>query len=305
MGIFSKIKEGLTKTRQGFSGKMENLFSGLKKIDEETYEELEEILISADIGVDVSIKVVDELRQEVKENKVKDPEEVYELLKNKLVEVMGSTPEPLNKDSSDLTVILVVGVNGGGKTTTVGKLAKNLKDNGDRVLLAAADTFRAAAIEQLSAWGDRIGVDVIKHQESADPAAVVYDAIAAAKARNADYLICDTAGRLHTKKNLMQELSKIRRVISREIPDAPQEVLLVLDATTGQNAIKQAEVFLEATSVTGIVLTKLDGTAKGGVVIATREELGIPVKYIGVGEKEDDLQNFVPEEFVEALFETS
>ncbi|UMZ73331.1 signal recognition particle-docking protein FtsY [Natranaerofaba carboxydovora] len=305
MGIFSKIKDGLTKTRQGFSGKMENLFSGLKKIDEETYEELEEILISADIGVDVSIKVVDELRQEVKENKVKDPEEVYGLLKNKLVEVMGSTPEPLNKDTSDLTVIMVVGVNGGGKTTTVGKLAKNLKDNGDRVLLAAADTFRAAAIEQLSAWGDRIGVDVIKHQESADPAAVVYDAIAAAKARNADYLICDTAGRLHTKKNLMQELSKIRRVISREIPDAPQEVLLVLDATTGQNAIKQAEVFLEATSVTGIVLTKLDGTAKGGVVIATREELGIPVKYIGVGEREDDLQNFDPEEFVEALFETS
>ncbi len=305
MGIFSKIKEGLSKTREGFSSKMDRLFSGLKKVDEETYEELEEILISADIGVDVSMKIVDDLRNEVKENKIKDPQEIYELLKDKLVDVMGRDLEPLYEDPDNPTVILVVGVNGGGKTTTVGKLAKNLKDSGNKVILAAADTFRAAAIDQLAAWGSRVGVDVIKHQEGSDPAAVVYDAISAARSRNTDYLICDTAGRLHTKKNLMQELAKIRKVIDREIPGAPQEVLLVLDATTGQNAIKQAEVFLEATSVTGICLTKLDGTAKGGVVIATKEELGIPVKYIGVGEKVDDLQEFDPKKFVDALFETS
>ncbi len=305
MGMFSKIKEGLYKTREGFSTKMDNLFSGLKKVDEETYEEIEEILISADIGVDLSIKIVDEVRKEVKENKIKDPQKIYDLLKNKLIEVIGKEPEPLKKDTSSLTVILVVGVNGGGKTTTVGKLAKNLKDQGEKVVIAAGDTFRAAAIEQLLNWGEKVGVDVIKHQEGSDPAAVVFDAISAARSRGADYLICDTAGRLHTKKNLMQELSKIRKVIDREIPGAPQEVLLVLDATTGQNAIKQAQVFLGATSVTGIVLTKLDGTAKGGVVIATKEELGIPVKYIGVGEKVDDLQAFDPEKFVKALFETS
>lgn len=302
MGIFSKIKEGLTKTRKGFSSRMKNLFSGLTKVDEETYEELEEILISADVGVDASMRIVDELREEVKENKIKDPMEVYEVLKRKLIDVMGEKEEPLYKNPDGLTVVLVVGVNGGGKTTTVGKLAKNLKDKGEKVLLAAGDTFRAAAIDQLKTWGDRVGVDVIRHQEGSDAAAVVYDAISAANARGVDYLICDTAGRLHTKKNLMEELSKMRRVVEREVSGGPHEVLLVLDATTGQNAIKQAEIFLEATSVTGIALTKLDGTAKGGVVIATKEELGIPVKYVGVGEKEDDLQEFDPEQFIEALF---
>ena len=304
MGLFSKFKEGLTKTRQGFVAKIEDLISGNKKIDEEMYETLEEILIQADVGVNTAVKLVEDLRKTVRERKVEDAGQVKNILKELISGMLGTEQGGISLKGQPAAVVLI-GVNGVGKTTTVGKLAYNLKKEGRKVILAAADTFRAAAIDQLEIWGKRTGCDVIKHKEGADPAAVVYDAIQAAKARRSDVLIIDTAGRLHTKTNLMEELKKIFRIISREIPTAPDEVLLVLDATTGQNAVSQAKLFAEAAGVTGIVLTKLDGTAKGGVVIGIKTELGIPVKYVGVGEQIDDLKEFNPVEFVEALFDSA
>ncbi|MBU7005469.1 signal recognition particle-docking protein FtsY [Phosphitispora fastidiosa] len=301
MGLFSKLKEGLTKTRQGFVAKIETLVSGGKKIDEELYEEIEELLIQADVGVNTAVELVEDLRKAVKERKVDDAAELRNILKELIADIMGEEQAGLSLRSKP-AVIVVVGVNGVGKTTTIGKLAHNFREEGRKVLLAAGDTFRAAAIDQLQIWAGRVGCDIIKHSEGADTAAVVFDAIQAAKARDIDVLIVDTAGRLHTKANLMEELKKLFRVISRELPDSPDEVLLVLDATTGQNAISQAKIFGEASGVTGIVLTKLDGTAKGGVVIGIKTELNIPVKYVGVGEKIDDLREFDPKEFVEALF---
>lgn len=303
MGLFSKFKEGLTKTRQGFVAKIEDLISGNKKIDEEMYETLEEILIQADVGVNTAVKLVEDLRKTVRERKVEDAGQVKNILKELISGMLGTEQGGISLKGQPAAVVLI-GVNGVGKTTTIGKLAYNLKKEGRKVILAAADTFRAAAIDQLEIWGERTDCDVIKHKEGADPAAVVYDAIQAAKARRSDVLIIDTAGRLHTKTNLMEELKKVFRVISREIPTAPDEVLLVLDATTGQNAVSQAKLFAEAAGVTGIVLTKLDGTAKGGVVIGIKTELGIPVKYVGVGEQIDDLKEFSPVEFVEALFDS-
>lgn len=301
MGFFSKLKEGLTKTRQGFVAKIENLVSIGKKIDEELYEELEELLIQADVGVNTAVELVENLRQEVKKRKIEDSQELNAVLKELIAGIMGTEEFSLNLQGQP-AVIIVVGVNGVGKTTTIGKLAYNFKAEGKKVLLAAGDTFRAAAIDQLEIWGGRVGCDVIKHKEGADPAAVVFDAIQAAKARSTDVLIVDTAGRLHTKINLMEELKKVFRVITRELPDAPNEVLLVLDAATGQNAISQAKLFGQACGTTGIVLTKLDGTAKGGVVIGIKSELDIPVKYIGIGEQIDDLKEFNPQDFVDALF---
>lgn len=301
MGLFSKLKEGLTKTRQGFVAKIETLVSGGKKIDEELYEEIEELLIQADVGVNTAIELVEDLRKIVKERKIDDAAELRNILKELIADIMGEEQVGLNLRSKP-AVIVVVGVNGVGKTTTIGKLAHNFREEGRKVLLVAGDTFRAAAIDQLQIWAGRVGCDIIKHSEGADTAAVVYDAIQAAKARDIDILIVDTAGRLHTKANLMEELKKLFRVVSRELPDSPDEVLLVLDAATGQNAISQAKIFGEASGVTGIVLTKLDGTAKGGVVIGIKTELNIPVKYVGVGEKIDDLREFDPTEFVEALF---
>lgn len=301
MGFFSKLKEGLTKTRQGFVAKIENLVSTGKKIDEELYEELEELLIQADVGVNTAVQLVEDLRREVKTRKLQEAHELKSVLKELIAGIMGTEEFSLNLQGQP-AVIIVVGVNGVGKTTTIGKLAHNFKQEGKKVLLAAADTFRAAAIDQLEIWGSRVGCDVIKHKEGADPAAVVFDAVQAAKARGTDVLIVDTAGRLHTKVNLMEELKKVFRVITRELPDGPNEVLLVLDATTGQNAISQAKLFGQACGTTGIVLTKLDGTAKGGVVIGIKSELEIPVKYVGIGEQIDDLKEFDPQDFVEALF---
>ncbi len=301
MGLFSKLKESLTKTRQGFVEKIENLVTGRKAIDEELYEELEEILIQADVGADTALDLVEDLRKLVKERKVGDPEQLKPLLQELIAGLMGEETYPINRGGPP-TVILVVGVNGVGKTTTIGKLAHYFKETGLKVLLGAGDTFRAAAIDQLEVWGNRSGVDVIKHSEGSDPAAVAFDSLQAARARKSDILIIDTAGRLHTKSNLMDELKKVGRVLSREVPDAPHEVLLVLDSTTGQNAINQAKLFGEATGVTGIVLTKLDGTAKGGVVIGIRKELDIPVKFIGIGEGMEDLRPFEAGEFVKALF---
>lgn len=302
MGFFSKIKEGLAKTKDGFIGKIDDLMSFGKKIDDEFYEELEELLIQADVGVNTSIQLVENLRKAAKERKLQDAAELKVVLKELIAELMGSEKSPVNLKGSP-AVIVMVGVNGAGKTTTIGKLAYNFREEGRKVLLAAGDTFRAAAIDQLEVWAGRVGCDVIKHNEGADPAAVVYDSIQAARARQTDVLIVDTAGRLHTKTNLMEELKKIFRVISRELPEAPNEVLLVLDATTGQNAVNQAKLFGQAAGVTGIVLSKLDGTAKGGVVIGIKSELKIPVKYIGVGEQISDLKEFDPKEFVDALFE--
>lgn len=302
MGFFDRLKAGLAKTRHGFVEKIETLVTGRKKIDEELYEELEEILIQADVGVNTSIELVEEMRRRVKERKIEDAAELKPILQEQVSEILGSEDSPLNIQVSPPAVIMVVGVNGVGKTTTIGKLAARYKEEGKKVLLAAGDTFRAAAIDQLEIWGSRIGVEIIKHREGADPAAVVFDAIQAARARKTDILIIDTAGRLHTKSNLMEELKKVYRVISREIPDAPHEVLLVLDATTGQNAISQAKIFSEAVGVTGIALTKLDGTAKGGVVIGIKSELDIPVKLVGVGETVDDLREFESRDFAAALF---
>lgn len=301
--VTSKFREGLSKTRSAFVEKVEDLILRRQKIDEEFFEELEEILITADVGVNAVMEIVDELRDEVKQNRIEDPAELQPLLSQKLVQLLGEKQdEPLQIQDGRLNVILIVGVNGVGKTTTIGKLAHRLKKEGKQVMLAAGDTFRAGAIEQLEVWGERVGCDVIKQQPGADPAAVIFDALQAAKKRNVDVLLCDTAGRSQNKTNLMEELNKIYRVIRREIPDAPHEVLLVLDATTGQNAISQAKLFGEKTGVTGLVLTKLDGTAKGGIVIAIRQQLGIPVKFVGLGEQVDDLAPFDPEQFVHALF---
>jgi len=303
-GFFAKLKEGLTKTRENFVGKVEEVFTGRKKIDEELYEELEEVLIRSDVGVNTSLQLVDRLRKEVKLRKISEPSELALVLQELIAELLGEE-EPLILAKQGPSIILVVGVNGVGKTTTIGKLANRLKKDGKRVLMAAGDTFRAAAIDQLEVWGERSGIEVIKHREGADPAAVAYDAVQAAKSRSMDVVLIDTAGRLHNKVNLMEELRKVKRVIEREIPGAPHEVLLVLDATTGQNALQQAKQFQEVAGVTGIVLTKLDGTAKGGVVLGIRGETRIPVKWIGIGEGIDDLRPFVPKEFAAALFNRS
>lgn len=301
--VTNKFKEGLTKTRDAFVNRVDDLFSRRKKIDEDFYEELEEILIGADVGVNTVLKLIDELRAEVKKRKIEDPAELQPILSEKLIELLkGDADAGLNFNPNGLTVILFVGVNGVGKTTTIGKMAHMFKSQGKKVLMAAGDTFRAGAIEQLETWGERVGVDVIKQQSGADPAAVMFDAVQAAKTRGVDILLCDTAGRLQNKVNLMEELNKIYRVIQREVPDAPHEVILVLDATTGQNALSQAKLFGDKTGLTGLVLSKLDGTAKGGIVVAIRQELSLPVKFVGLGEKMDDLQPFDSEQFVHALF---
>lgn len=304
--VTEKFKQGLTKTRDNFSGKVNDLVARYRKVDEDFFEELEEILIQADVGFDTVMKLIDELKMEVKRKNIQDPQDVQAVISEKLIEIYegGASTQSsgLNMQANELTVILFVGVNGVGKTTTIGKLGHKFKSEGKQVLMAAGDTFRAGAIEQLEVWGERVGVEVIKQAAGSDPAAVMYDAIQAAKARNADILLCDTAGRLQNKVNLMKELEKVKRVIEREIPGAPHEVLLVLDATTGQNAMIQAKTFKEATNVSGIVLTKLDGTAKGGIVLAIRNELDIPVKFVGLGEKMDDLQEFDAEKYVYGLF---
>jgi fused signal recognition particle receptor len=304
--VSDKYKEGLSKTRQSFSSKLNDLVARYRKVDEEFFEDLEEILISADVGVNTVMTLVEELEMEAKRQNIKDARELKDVISEKLVEIYAGddfeVTSPLNLQENDLSVILFVGVNGVGKTTSIGKLAYQLSQEGKKVLLVAGDTFRAGAIQQLSVWGERVGVDVIKQSEGSDPAAVMYDGIQAAKSRGADVLLCDTAGRLQNKVNLMNELSKVKRVIEREVPGAPHDVLLVLDATTGQNALIQAKQFQQATDVTGIILTKLDGTAKGGIVLAIRKELNIPVKYVGLGEKMTDLEPFNPQAFVYGLF---
>jgi len=301
LGFFDKIKKGLTKTREEIKNNIENIINSFTKIDEEFLDELEEVLILSDIGVETSGLIISKLRNAIKEKGIKEPQEIKIELKNIISEILGEF-EPLNLESKP-SVILVIGVNGVGKTTTIGKLATNFKNDGKKVLLAAADTFRAAATQQLVTWAERSGADIVTSFEGADPASVVYDAISSAKAKNYDVVICDTAGRLHNKKNLMDELNKISRIIEREMGEVQTEVLLVLDATTGQNALNQAKMFNDAAGITGIILTKLDGTAKGGVVIAIKNELNIPVRYIGVGEQADDLQEFNPEFFANAIFE--
>ncbi|MEQ6375297.1 signal recognition particle-docking protein FtsY [Bacillaceae bacterium S4-13-56] len=304
--VTDKFKGGLSKTRESFASKMNDLVARYRKVDEDFFEELEEVLISADVGVQTVMELIDQLRFEVQRQNIKDTQEVQGVISEKLVDIYygdeDNQIESLNLQEDELSIILFVGVNGVGKTTTIGKLAHQLKEQGNKVILAAGDTFRAGAIEQLEVWGDRVGVDVIKHSAGSDPAAVIFDAVKAAKSRGADVLLCDTAGRLQNKVNLMNELSKVKRVIEREVPGAPHEVLLVLDATTGQNAMSQAKTFSEATNVSGIVLTKLDGTAKGGIVLAIRNELNIPVKYVGLGEKMEDLQEFDAHAFVYGLF---
>ncbi|MDD2417602.1 MAG: signal recognition particle-docking protein FtsY [Oscillospiraceae bacterium] len=300
MGFINKIGAGLKKTRDSLMGSVNSMLHSFTKIDKELFEELEEILIMADVGAATSARLCEALRKKVKERGVTDPQKVKGLLAETVAEMLRGGQEM--KFFTKPSVILVIGVNGVGKTTTIGKLAAKYKAEGNKVVLGAADTFRAAAIEQLDIWAERAGVDIIKHSQGADPAAVVFDTIAAAKARSADIIICDTAGRLHNKKNLMDELSKIGRIIERELPQADKEILLVLDATTGQNAVNQAREFKSAAGITGIVLTKLDGTARGGVVLAIREDLDVPVKFIGVGEGIDDLQPFDPDNFAAALF---
>lgn len=301
MGLFEKLKNGLKNTKDALASKITGVINSFTKIDEDFFEELEETLILSDIGAVTSANICEALRKEVKATGTTDPAEVKGLLKKIIAEILEGENE-LILDTKP-TVILVIGVNGAGKTTTIGKLAYNLKRSGKKVVVAAADTFRAAAIEQLEVWTQRAGVDIIKHSEGSDPAAVVFDAVKAGIARDADVIICDTAGRLHNKKNLMDELKKIARIVNNNAPDSRVETLLVLDATTGQNAVNQARLFNETADITGIVLTKLDGTAKGGIIIPIKEELGIPVKLVGVGEKIDDLQPFVPRDYVEALFE--
>ncbi|MGN7470274.1 signal recognition particle-docking protein FtsY [Brevibacillus sp. SAFN-007a] len=303
--VTQKFTDGLAKTRDLLVEKVEDLVRRYKKIDDDFFDELEEILITSDVGVSTVMELIDDLRTEVRKQKIENAMDLQPILSEKLVALLKndeSTDRMLNVEDGRLNVILFVGVNGVGKTTTIGKMAHMFKQQGKNVLLAAGDTFRAAAIEQLEVWGERVGVDVIKQQQGSDPAAVIYDAIQAAKSRKVDVLLCDTAGRLQNKVNLMEELAKVRRVLQRELPGAPHEVLLVLDATTGQNALSQAKTFGQSAGVTGLVLTKLDGTAKGGIVIAIRNELNIPVKYVGLGEKMDDLQPFDPEQFVHALF---
>ncbi len=301
-GFWSRLVSGLSKTRANIVAGIDSIFSGFSNIDDDFYEEIEEILIMGDIGVKATEEIIEKLKKKVKENHIKEPAECKELLINSIKEQMN-VGETAYRFEHEKSVVLVIGVNGVGKTTSIGKLAGKLKDEGKRVVIAAADTFRAAAGNQLLEWANRAGVEMIGGQEGADPAAVVYDAVAAAKARNADVLLCDTAGRLHNKKNLMEELKKINRILEKEYPEAFRETLVVLDATTGQNALAQAKEFSEAAEITGIVLTKMDGTAKGGIAVAIHSELGIPVKYIGVGESIDDLQKFDSEEFVNALFE--
>lgn len=301
MGLFSKIKNGLKKTKDSLIGKFQRIANSFTKIDEELFEELEETMIMSDIGVDTSVEICDRLRKKIKERGITDPAMIMELLEEVISEIMG---DDISLDMENKpAVIMVIGVNGAGKTTTIGKMCRQFRDEGKKVIVAAADTFRAAAIDQLQVWTDRAGVELVKHAEGSDPGAVVYDAIDAAKARNCDVVIIDTAGRLHNKKNLMEELAKINRIIDKKAEGCSREVLLVLDATTGQNAVNQAKLFTETAAITGIVLTKLDGTAKGGIVISIKNELGIPVKLVGVGEKIDDLQPFSNADFVKALFE--
>ena len=304
MGFFDKLKRGLNKTRENFTMKIEKLVIGYADIDEDLLDELEETLIMADVGVKTTEKLMDSVRKGIKKKEINTPEDLKPFLEARITEILtaGENADRTTMAAEGPTVMLVIGVNGAGKTTTIGKLAAYYKSEGKSVLLAAADTFRAAAIDQLEVWGQRAGVPVIKHEEGSDPAAVAFDAVKAAKARNVDVLIVDTAGRLQTKSNLMQELEKINRVIGREIKGAPHETLLVLDATTGQNALSQAELFTKAAPITGVVLTKLDGTAKGGVVIGIKDSLKMPVKWIGVGEGVDDLRPFVAEDFAKALF---
>lgn len=300
-GFFGRLVEGLTKTRNNIVSGIDSIFSGFSAIDDDFYEEIEETLIMGDIGIQTTMSIVEDLRRKVKELHIKEPEECKELLINS-IKVQMDLGENAYEFEHKKSVVLVIGVNGVGKTTSVGKLAGQLKDQGRKVILAAADTFRAAAIEQLTEWSNRAGVEIIAQQEGSDPAAVIYDAVAAAKSRHADVLICDTAGRLHNKKNLMEELRKINRIIDKEYADAYRETLVVLDGTTGQNALAQARQFMEVADITGIILTKLDGTAKGGIAVAIQSELGLPVKYIGIGEKIDDLQKFNADDFVNALF---
>ena len=302
MGFFNKLKQGLEKTRKNFTEKIEQLITGHAKIDDEFMDDLEALLLSADVGVQTTTKLMTSIRAAIKKREIESPEQLRPFLKQHIQAILESGNPDAMVNLESPTVIMVVGVNGVGKTTTIGKLGQYYHEQGKKVLLAAGDTFRAAAIDQLDIWAHRIGAEVIKHSEGSDPAAVAYDAVQAGKARKADIVIIDTAGRLHTKANLMEELKKVRRVIAREMPLAPHETLLVLDATTGQNALNQAKIFGDVVPLTGLVLTKLDGTAKGGVVIAIKAELGVPVKWIGVGEGASDLRPFVPQEFSEALF---
>lgn len=300
-GFFSKLVAGLSKTRDNIVSGIESIFTGFSNIDDDFYEELEEILIMADLGINTTVSIIEDLKQKVKENKIKEPKDCKDLLIQSIMDQMQVSEADYEFENKK-SIVMLIGVNGVGKTTSAGKLAGQYKESGKRVLVAAADTFRAAAIEQLTEWSNRAGVEIIAQKEGSDPAAVIYDAVTAAKARNTDILICDTAGRLHNKKNLMEELRKIDRVITREYPDAHRETLVVLDGTTGQNALAQAKQFNEVAEITGIILTKLDGTAKGGIAIAIQSELGIPVKYIGIGEHIDDLQKFNAKDFVNALF---
>ena len=302
-GFFARLVSGLNKTRENIVSSMDSIFSGFSAIDDDFYEELEETLIMGDMGIQTTMAVIDELKKKVKEQHIKDPAQCRQVLIDSIQKKMD-LGENAYEFENRKSVVLIIGVNGVGKTTSIGKLADQLKDDGKRVLLAAADTFRAAAIDQLAEWANRAGVEIIAQKEGSDPAAVIFDAISAAKSRNADVLICDTAGRLHNKKNLMEELKKINRIIDKEYPEAYRETLVVLDGTTGQNALVQAKQFMEAADITGIILTKLDGTAKGGIAVAIQSELGIPVKYVGVGEKIDDLQKFNSHDFVNALFQT-
>lgn len=300
MGFFDKLKNGLSKTKNSFDEKMNNVFSNFRKVDEDLLEELEEALIMSDVGVETSTMIISNLRERIKKENIRDEEGVKEALRKEIQEIFDKTDHNLHLETKP-SVILVVGVNGVGKTTSIGKIANRLKQDGKKVVVAAADTFRAAAVEQLEVWANRAGCDIVKREEGVDPASVVYDAIKITKEKNADVLICDTAGRLHNKKYLMDELVKIKKVIDKELPDASEEVLMVLDATTGQNAISQVQAFKDTVNITGIVLTKLDGTAKGGAVIGIVNENNVPVKFIGVGEQIDDMEIFNSEDFVKAL----
>ena len=302
MGFFDKLKNGLNKTKTSFDEKINNVFSGFRKVDEELLEELEEVLIMSDVGTETSLKIIDNLRQRVKKENIKEEQEVKKALKEEIQKILEEVPSSLNLETTP-SVILVVGVNGVGKTTSIGKIANRLKQDGKKVVVAAADTFRAAAVEQLEIWANRAGCDIVKKEEGVDPASVVYDAIKITKEKNADVLICDTAGRLHNKKYLMDELEKIKKVIDKEMPNASKEILMVLDATTGQNAISQVKAFKETVDITGLILTKLDGTAKGGVVIGIVEENKIPIKFIGVGEQIDDMEIFEAQDFVNAFID--
>ena len=300
MGFLDKLKQGLSKTKNSFEEKMNNVFSTFRKVDEDLLEELEEVLIMSDVGVETSTKIISNLRDRIKKEKIEDAEDVKQALREEIKEIFDSVDNSLHLDTKP-SVILVVGVNGVGKTTSIGKMANRLKQDGKKVVVAAADTFRAAAVEQLEIWANRAGCDIVKREEGVDPASVVFDAIKVAKEKDADVLICDTAGRLHNKKYLMDELIKIKKVIDKELPDASKEVLMVLDATTGQNAISQVKAFKETVDITGLILTKLDGTAKGGVIIGIVNENKMPVKFIGIGEKIDDMEIFSSDDFVKAL----